>query len=208
MTGAFSRGILRSGTTFLQAGWSAKNGERSCGRPSMLSPADAVKCSCCATSKNSAHKKPRKYSGSLHRRSRHGYIELVFNCERNSAWSVPFDHRDRGRARLCGIGTADMSGEEQNVTRRCARRIEYALLACGLMLLAFSGVTRLQGFLSSRAAIRRLETSTPPPTSTPGNPLGAQKGSGLSLGVDFSRWGENRVQAYRECSPRTSLRHL
>ena len=89
VTRASSLGILRSGTTSLQAGWSARNGGRSCGRPWKVSPADAAKCSSCATSRNSARKKPLKYWGSLHRRSRPGYIELVFNCERNSPRSCP-----------------------------------------------------------------------------------------------------------------------
>ena len=50
-----------------------------------------------------------------------------------------------------------MSGEEQNAPRRWVRRIEYALLECGLILLAFWGAARLQSILSSRAALRRFE---------------------------------------------------
>jgi len=95
------------------------------------------------------------------------------------------------------VSAADMSGEEQNVTRNWTRRIEYALLACGLMLLAFWGAARLQSILSSRAALRRFG-SHDTATSPSGNPTGGEQGSGPSLGVDFSRWDESRVQAYRE----------
>lgn len=90
-----------------------------------------------------------------------------------------------------------MSERKKNANQTWARRIEYALLACGLMLLAFWGAARVQSILSSRAALRRFGSldSTP---STSASPAGAEKGSGPSLGVDFSLWDENRVQAYRE----------
>lgn len=90
-----------------------------------------------------------------------------------------------------------MSGEEQNVARNWIRRIEYALLAGGLLLLAFWGAARLQSFLNSRAALRTFEAHETA-ASPSANPIGGEPGSGVSFGVDFSRWDQGRVQAYRE----------
>ena len=78
---------------------------------------------------------------------------------------LSFSRHGQGTDRLCAYRTADMNGKEQSATRRWVRRIEYALLACGLILLAFWGAARLQSILSSRAALRRFgahDTATSP----------------------------------------------
>jgi hypothetical protein len=88
-----------------------------------------------------------------------------------------------------------MSGKEQNATRRWARRIEYAFLACGLMLLTFLGAALVQNILSSRAALRRFG-ALDAATSASADSIGGEGGRSPSLGVDFSLWDEKRIQTY------------
>jgi sortase A len=88
-----------------------------------------------------------------------------------------------------------MSGKEQNATRRCGRRTENALLAFGLILLAFWGAARVHGIFSSRAALQRLGAHDPA-SSTPANSIRGDRGKDPSFGVDFSLWDEERIRAH------------
>lgn len=90
-----------------------------------------------------------------------------------------------------------MNANERSANQRWVRRIEYALLACGLILLTFWGAARLQSTLSSRAALRRFgayDTATSIPASA--DSTGREKESTPALGFDFSLWDEKRIQAY------------
>ena len=90
-----------------------------------------------------------------------------------------------------------MNANERSANQRWVRRIEYALLACGLILLTFWGAARLQSTLSSRAARRfgAYDTATSIPASA--DSTGREKESTPALGVDFSLWDEKRIQAYK-----------
>jgi len=92
-----------------------------------------------------------------------------------------------------------MSGKEQNATRRWVRRIEYALLACGLMLLVFWGAARVQSIVSTRAALRSFATLDSP-ALTAADAASNQRRNGPSVGVDFSLWDAKRAKAYSTSS--------
>lgn len=72
--------------------------------------------------------------------------------------------------------------------------IERAIFTVGLSLLALYGTVRLEGCLSSRAA---LESFAALESSAPAAPTGL-RGDSSSPEADFGSWSENRVRAYQE----------
>jgi sortase A len=75
------------------------------------------------------------------------------------------------------------------------RRIEIFLLVTGLVLLGIWGGARMQGTISSRAAVRRFESDQPQPPKAPAITINDPT-SGSQ--VDFSLWSAKRVDAYKQ----------
>jgi sortase A len=71
---------------------------------------------------------------------------------------------------------------------------ERVLLASGLALLGLYGAARLESFISSRTALSRFAATAPLSTSTSDE---VPESTGPSR-IDFSRWDEHRIQAYKE----------
>jgi sortase A len=78
---------------------------------------------------------------------------------------------------------------------RRTRRIEIFLLVTGLVLLAIWGGARIQGTISSRAAVKRFESDQAQPAKVPAVTMN-DPASGSR--VDFSLWSAKRVDAYKQ----------
>jgi sortase A len=84
--------------------------------------------------------------------------------------------------------------------------IERILLVSGLALVGFYGAARIESWLTSRAAIKHFaadEAVAQPDTDSDLDNLASNADSGTSEelelpSVDFSLWGERRVNAYRQ----------
>jgi sortase A len=78
---------------------------------------------------------------------------------------------------------------------RRTRRIEIFLLVTGLVLLGIWGGARIQGTISSRAAVKRFESDQLQPLKasaiTMNDPTSGSQ-------VDFSLWSAKRVDAYKQ----------
>jgi len=76
------------------------------------------------------------------------------------------------------------------------RWIERSLFTIGLSLLAMYGAVRLEGYLSSQAALDRFAT---PESSEPvATEVRSLEEESSPAEIDFSSWGGNRVRAYKE----------
>jgi sortase A len=87
------------------------------------------------------------------------------------------------------------SAKSRATDRRIARRIEHALLAAGLMLLAIYSTVRIESIISSRAALRKFAARV---SSASADSLPTNGKNNSVPGIDFSLWDERRVQAYNE----------
>lgn len=78
------------------------------------------------------------------------------------------------------------------------RTLEIATLVAGLGLLAFFVAARVEGYLSSRAAIEQFEAASSQPPSAP-VPVKetASRTLPVPAKVDFSLWAPGRIRAYR-----------
>lgn len=78
---------------------------------------------------------------------------------------------------------------------RRTRKVELFLLLTGLVLIAIWGGARIQGKISSRAAVKRFESDQAQPSkvvaTTTNDPTSGSQ-------VDFSLWSAKRVGAYKE----------
>jgi sortase A len=103
-------------------------------------------------------------------------------------------------------GAPEQAGNPPKRRRKLWIWAERFLLAAGLALLAIYGVSRIEGILSSRAALETFNAleSSATNTSQRGEesadlPKEAASPQQLSLPeVDFKLWDEHRVQAYKE----------
>lgn len=95
--------------------------------------------------------------------------------------------------------TTAMNGNEKSANQSWVRRIEVALLVCGVMLLTFWGAARVQSIVSTRAALRSFATLGSS-ASTAADPVSGRMGNGPLPGVDFSLWEAKRAQAYSTTS--------
>jgi sortase A len=95
-------------------------------------------------------------------------------------------------------------GHESNVRRRRAVLIwtERVLLVLGLALIVFYGAARIEGWLTSRAALRRFTESGPADSladshaESPADALGSTK-QVEHPEPDFSLWSEQRIKTYK-----------
>ena len=71
---------------------------------------------------------------------------------------------------------------------------ERALFTAGFGLLAIYGAVRLEGFLNSRAAMKRFADLE----SSPSQATRSYEAEDSSLQPDFSSWDQNRVNSYKE----------
>lgn len=90
-----------------------------------------------------------------------------------------------GKGPARSIEAAGMKGKQKNPRREWLHRIEIGLLAFGFALLAFWGVTKLEGILASRKALRDFEAS----------PVQAQRGGSSAIATALSLPNENGASA-------------
>lgn len=90
-------------------------------------------------------------------------------------------------------------GTKGKAPRRWLRRIEFALFACGVALLAFWGGAQLQSTIASRKAVRDF-IALDSAGLTSGDPMRAETGGTSGMGAEFGLRDEQRVSANRSKS--------
>jgi sortase A len=107
-------------------------------------------------------------------------------------------------------GAVEDSTPDRNHVRKRGRDVlkwvQRLLLLCGLVLVGVYGAARIESFIASRAALKKFATQeTELDTNNKSGDETVSSGTEPSLsdsmnstGVDFSRWDERRVRAYKQ----------
>lgn len=115
-------------------------------------------------------------------------------------------HKSESGGTKCTAGT----NKKRQRTRMALIWIERILLICGVGLAAFYGAARIEGLLSSRAALKEFATKMSADRGGDDRDQKASLETAASFpeselpSVDFSQWGESRVKAYKQSASKQS----